>query len=101
LSAGKSKSLDGSIFTDRLWQKSAKAKGTGNWNDAGYSVTFTRALGPGSSNDIAIEEGSVLSIGIAIHDNATEQRQHYVSFPLSIGLGADADLRAKKLKNLR
>jgi cytochrome c-type protein NapC len=98
LSAGKSKSLDGAIFTDRLWQKSGKTEGTGEWSDAGYSVTFTRALGPGNSNDIAIEEGSVISIAIAIHDNGTKQRQHYISFPLSIGLGANADLRAKKLK---
>ncbi len=89
---------DGSIFSDRLWQKKKMVEGTGSWAGAGYSAVFKRRLGKGGPNDVTIKDGSVVSIGVAIHDDATEARKHYVSFPLTIGLGVKADLKAEKIK---
>ncbi len=96
-SAKETKSMDGAIFSDRLWQKNSSVEGTGEWSATGYSAIFKRKLGNGGPDDVPVIEGSVLSISIAIHDNGTAQRKHYVSFPLTVGLGVDADLKADKV----
>ena len=69
---------------------------TGSYADGTYTVVITRKLNTGDAKDITLEDGKDFDIGIAIHDNKNNERRHYVSFPLSIGLSAPADVAAKK-----
>ena len=69
---------------------------TGGYANGTYTVVITRKLNTGDKDDIMLEDGKDFDIGIAIHDNKNNERRHYVSFPLSIGLSAPADVEAKK-----
>ena len=70
---------------------------SGSFANGTYTVVITRKLNTGDKGDITLEDGKDFDIGIAIHDNKNHERKHYVSFPLSIGLSAPADVEAKKL----
>jgi cytochrome c-type protein NapC len=89
---------DWSIFTDRLKDKQADLEGTGAWENGRYTVTIKRKLQTGDAKDLQLVRGEAFSIGVAIHDNKVKQRKHYVSFPISIGLGAEGTMKAVKLK---
>jgi hypothetical protein len=52
----------------------------------------------GDARDVQLEEGDSVAISIAIHDYSTSHRRHYVSFPLSVGLGTGGDVKAEKVK---
>ena len=42
--------------------------------------------------------GGTYTIGLAVHDDNVTTRFHHVSFPLSLGIGAKADITAVTLK---
>jgi hypothetical protein len=44
-----------------------------------------------------MKEGGVYTIGLAIHDDNVTTRFHHVGFPLSLGLGAKADIEPVKV----
>ena len=57
-----------------------------------------RLLDTGNSDDTALAPGGVYNIGFAVHTGMVTVRDHYVSFPLKLSLGAgDADVVAEKL----
>ncbi|MEK7679274.1 MAG: ethylbenzene dehydrogenase-related protein [Deltaproteobacteria bacterium] len=89
--------LDGWILEDRLWEDNASIEASGGWSDNRYAAVFKRALKAKDGQDIDIKEGDVFSFGLAVHDDATAKRRHYVSFPFTVGIGADADIKAVRL----
>lgn len=75
----------------------ADNKGTGLWKDGEWTVVIVRPLGLSNADDKALKAGGVYSVGFAVHDDNITTRGHYVSFARTLGLGADADIRAVKL----
>ena len=59
-------------------------------------VTFTRKLAGGGEGDITMAAGKAYNLGLAIHDDHTHGRYHHVSLGYTLGLGADADIKAVK-----
>lgn len=69
---------------------------TGNFENGTYTVEISRKLSTGDKDDITLEDGADFDLGFAIHDNKNHGRKHYVSYPLSVGLSAPADVEARK-----
>lgn len=98
ISRGSAKAYDGWIFDDRRWEEDeVDVSVEAEWSGGEYTVVFKRRLRGGNSHDLAIKEGDVIHADVSIHDDGTEKRKHYVSFPFSIGLGASADIEAVKI----
>ncbi len=69
------------------------SQSNGVWADGLWTVTWTRPLNTGNSDDDKIlEDGGVYTISFAVHDDSTTTRYHHVSFPFSLGLGKPADI---------
>ncbi len=90
------KSKDGWILEDRDYDKN-DIIASGSFEDGRYSVVFKRKLNTGNPKDVALADGDQFSFALAIHDDKAKQRQHYVSFPFTIGLGTSGEIRAEKL----
>lgn len=97
---------DGDILPGRLISR-ADAKGSaadndaaiGTWKDGSYTLVWRRKLDTGHPGDDKIMKvGSKYTVGLAIHDDNVTTRFHHVSFPLSLGIGVDADIKAVALK---
>lgn len=95
---GKATLRDGWIFDDRDWEEK-DAPGSGLWVSGRYSAVLKFRLKSADKFDVSIGEGDTIPIAIAIHDEGAAKRKHYVSFPLTIGLGAPGEVRALKLSN--
>lgn len=96
---GKVTAKDGWILEDRDVDGSQDVSATGGLNEGKYWVVFKRKLKTGDSRDVELVEGEEFSLAIAIHNDKSKQRQHHISFPLSVGIGTSGDLKATKLKN--
>ncbi|NQV57758.1 MAG: hypothetical protein HQ503_17985 [Rhodospirillales bacterium] len=67
----------------------------GEWKDGAYTVVFRRKLDTGHPEDDKIlKVGGKYTIGLAVHDDNVTTRFHFVSLPLSLGIGVDADIKA-------
>ncbi len=97
LAGGKVKGYDGWIFDDRRWETTSDVAGNGTWGANKYTVTFKRRLRTKSAYDISLKEGDIISTGMAIHDGGVKKRRHYVSFAFTIGLGENADVKARNV----
>ena len=71
---------------------------SGTWKDGMYTVLWRRKLNTGNVDDKVLKVGSRYTVGLAVHDDNVTTRFHHVSFPLSLGVGVDADIRATTLK---
>lgn len=72
---------------------------TGSWKDGVWTVVWQRPLDTGHPQDDKIlKSGGVYTVGFAVHDNNMTSRGHHISFPISLGLGAKADIEAVKVK---
>ena len=69
----------------------------GVWKDGMWTVVWARKLGLTNPDDKALVEGGVYNFGFATHDDNITTRGHHVSFPMTIGFGAKADIEATKL----
>lgn len=96
---------EGDVLPGRLLSR-AGAEGSaadntdarGAWNDGMWTVVFTRRLDTGHPEDDKIlKVGKAYTFGFAVHDDNVTTRFHHVSFPMSIGFGATADIEATKL----
>lgn len=73
--------------------------GRGRWKAGYWEVTLSRLMDTGDPlNDKAFEEGHVYNLALAVHRHATGLRWHYVSLPLTVGLGLDADFKARRFE---
>ena len=90
----------------QYWVSAEAAKGSaadnkyaqGVWKDGTWTVVWARPLDLRNADDKALQEGKSYTFGFAVHDDNITTRGHHVSFPLSVGFGAKADIQATKLK---
>lgn len=69
--------------------------GEARWRDGYWNVTLVRQLDTGHPlDDKAFEHGGVYWAAMAVHRNATGSRWHYVSLPVTVGLGRSAAIEA-------
>ncbi|KKO44754.1 cytochrome C [Arsukibacterium ikkense] len=74
-----------------------RVDGQARWQDGYWRVTLVRAKDTGDPlQDKVFKEQGLYDIAIAVHRNAMGSRWHYVSIPLEMGLGRDAEIRAHK-----
>jgi len=50
------------------------------------------------ADDKIMKVGGKYTVGLAVHDDNVTTRFHHVSFPLTLGIGVDADIKAVTLK---
>ncbi len=95
----------GDVLPGRILTKTG-AKGSaadnddaiGVWKDGVYTLTWSRLLDTGHPmDDKALHEGKVYTAGFSVHDDNVTTRFHFVSFPVTIGLGVKADIMPTKL----
>jgi hypothetical protein len=67
----------------------------GVWENGAWTVTWTRPLDTGHPmDDKILKEGEVYNVGLAVHDDNVTTRFHFVSLPITLGIGAPADVEA-------
>jgi len=74
----------------------ADITGGGLWKDGSWRVEMRRLLNTGHDDDKQLQDQRRYTIAFAVHRNYTGSRWHEVSFPISLGMGVDADIVAKK-----
>ncbi|MBI5561738.1 MAG: hypothetical protein HY894_02625 [Deltaproteobacteria bacterium] len=89
----------GWVFDDRLWDDKTAVEATGAWAGGIYAAVFKRRLKTADARGVNISGGDVISTGLAIHDDGAVKRRHYVSFPFTIGIGAEGGITATRLKD--
>jgi hypothetical protein len=66
------------------------------WVDGYWQVTLSRLMDTGAPlDDKMFRDGGQYALAFSIHRDATGGRWHYVSLPVTLGLGRDADLVAQ------
>lgn len=90
--------IDGWLFEDREADSSKDVEGSGSYENGNYTVVLKRKLKTQDAKDVEIKDGASFTIGIAVHNDKAKLRSHYVSYPVSIGLGVDGTVKATKLK---
>ncbi len=102
ISEGKGEAMDGWVFDDRRFEAASDIEGSAVWtgrNGGSYRAFFKRKLATGDASDVDIRVGETFSLAVAVHDDNTDKRRHYVSFPSTIGIGAEvADIKAYRLE---
>jgi hypothetical protein len=70
-----------------------KVAGTARWRDGYWDVTLSRAMDTGNPGDDKIlVDRRIYYLAFAVHRDALGSRWHYVSLPVTLGLGRDAEL---------
>jgi hypothetical protein len=67
------------------------------WRDGMWTVVWARKLNQTNDDNKPLKQGGVYTFGFLVHDDHIAGRGHHVSFPLTIGFGAKADIEATKL----
>jgi hypothetical protein len=97
---------EGDILPGRLLSR-ADAQGSaadndavyGTWKDGTYTLVWRRKLDTGHpADDKIMKVGGKYTVGFALHDDNVTTRFHHVSFPQTLGIGVDADIKAVTLK---
>ena len=96
---------EGDLIPEYLVNKDgAKGSGADNnqvkgvWKDGAWTVVWARKLNLANPDDKALKEGKAYNFAFAVHDDNITTRGHQVSFPVTVGFGAKADIQATKLK---
>jgi hypothetical protein len=71
-------------------------KARGVWQDGKWQVEMTRLLDTGNTDDKALRDRRRYTIAFAVHKDYTGSRWHYVSLPMSLGMGVEADIVGQK-----
>jgi hypothetical protein len=51
-----------------------------------------------NADDKTLQDGKTYNFAFAVHDDNMTSRGHQVSFPLTVGFGAKAEIEATRLK---
>jgi hypothetical protein len=74
-------------------------KVVGSWQQGTWTVIWARPLDTGNSkDDKPLRAGERYTVSFSVHDDNVTTRFHHVSFPLSLGIGVDADIRANSVE---
>jgi len=74
-----------------------RVAGQGRWANGFWEVTLRRAMDTGNpADDKIFVDRRVYNLAFAVHRNASGSRWHYVSLPVSLGVGRDAELVATR-----
>lgn len=71
---------------------------TGSWEEGVWTVVWARPLETGNDDDKPLRHGERYTVSFAVHDDNTTSRFHHVAFPITIGLGVEADITAVRLE---
>jgi len=89
-------------YTSRTGAKGSAADNSdvqGAWKDGVWTVLWTRKLDTGNPGDDKIMKvGGIYTVGFAVHDDNITTRGHHVSWPISVGIGAEAEIQAIPIK---
>jgi hypothetical protein len=89
-------------YTTRQGAKGSAADNSdvkGVWEDGVWTVLWTRKLDTGNpADDKIMKVGGVYTFNFAVHDDNITTRGHHVSWPMTLGVGAEADITAVTLK---
>ena len=71
----------------------------GVWEDGMWTVLWTRKLDTGNrADDKIMKVGGIYTFNFAVHDDNITTRGHHVSRPMTLGVGAEADITAVTLQ---
>jgi hypothetical protein len=72
----------------------ADVQAVGRYADGFWVVEMRRKLNTGQADDKILRAGSAYPVGFAIFDDTVSNRRHYVTLPLTLGLGVSGDVTA-------
>ncbi|MGZ8499200.1 MAG: ethylbenzene dehydrogenase-related protein [Candidatus Binatia bacterium] len=75
----------------------ADVQAFGRYADGHWVVELRRKLNTGQADDKVLKPGTVYPIGFGIFDDTVSNRRHYVTLPMTLGLGAKGDVMAVKV----
>jgi hypothetical protein len=75
----------------------ADVEAFGRYADGQWIVELRRKLNTGNADDKLLRPGTVYPIGFSIFDDTVSNRRHYVTLPLTLGLGVSGDVTAVKV----
>lgn len=75
----------------------ADVQAFGRYADGHWVVEIRRKLVTGHPDDKALRPGKAYPIGFAVFEDMVSNRRHHVSLPLTLGIGAEGDVRAVKI----
>jgi len=88
-------------YTTREGAKGSSADNSdvkGVWEDGMWTVLWTRKLDTGNpADDKIMKVGGVYTFNFAVHDDNITTRGHHISWPMTLGVGAEADITAVTL----
>lgn len=75
----------------------ADVQAFGQYVDGHWVVELRRKLNTGHPDDKVLRLGTAYPIGFGIFDDTVSNRRHYVTLPLTLGLGVNGDVTAVKV----
>jgi cytochrome c551/c552 len=69
----------------------------GRYADGHWVVEIRRKQVTGHPDDKALRPGPAYPVGFAVFDDTVSNRRHYVSLPLTVGIGVAGDVQAVKV----
>jgi len=75
----------------------ADVQAFGRYTDGYWIVELRRKLNTGNADDKVLRPGTAYPIGFGIFDDTVSNRRHYVTLPLTLGLGVKGDVMAIKV----
>jgi len=75
----------------------ADVQAYGRYADGHWVVELRRKLNTGHPDDKILRVGTAYPIGFGIFDDTVSNRRHYVTLPLTLGLGVKGDVTAVKV----
>lgn len=75
----------------------ADVQAFGQYVDGHWVVEMRRKLNTGQGDDKVFKVGTAYPIGLGLFDDAVSNRRHYVTLPMTLGLGTKGDVTAVKV----